>query len=487
MVTNTRKKAGNKNLNSGFWPHLIKMRKITASIVAASVFATACGPSQQKNETPQENPMQLVNSRNPEWAKTANVYAVNIRQYTPEGTFNAFQKHLDRLAQMGVEILWFMPIQPIGKERRKGSLGSYYAIADYTGVNQEFGTLEDFKALVAAAQGRGMKVILDWVANHTAFDHPWVTAHPDWYTRDSKGKIVPPQADWTDVANLNYGKLELRAAMVAEMGYWIEEVGIDGFRCDVAFMVPTDFWNGARVALDSLKPNLFFLAEADHVENQLLGQAFNADYAWDLYHIMNDVAKGTKNTSAFETYRKKLQMAYDKDALKLAFTTNHDENAWNGTVFERLGDAHKTYFVLAATWCNTIPLINSGQEAGLNKRLKFFEKDTISWERQDLLPFYTAMLSLKKHNAALWNGNFGGDFELLAIDSTANTYAYKRHNGHNEVLVYLNFSNQTATIKTENAVYTNGHEVYLKSSDAVCNAGNPTIQLPAYGFLIAVK
>jgi glycosidase len=456
----------------------------TAAIIATTI--SACGPKQAP-ENQEENKTPMVDSRNPEWAKTANIYEVNIRQYTPEGTFVAFQKHLDRLEQMGVEILWFMPIQPIGKERRKGSLGSYYAIADYTAINPEFGTLEDFKALVADAQSRGMRVILDWVANHTAFDHKWIAQHPDWYTRNAKGQIVSPEADWSDVADLNYENPEMRAAMIADMTYWLTEVGIDGFRCDVAFMVPTAFWNDARMALDAAKPGLFMLAEADHIENELLGQAFNADYAWDLHHIMNAVAKGEKNVAAFETYREKLNMAYDRDVMKMAFTTNHDENSWNGTVFERMGDAHKTYFVLAATWSHTIPLIYSGQEAGLNKRLRFFEKDTINWERQDLLPFYTAMLALKKNNAALWNGNYGGDFELLSINPETNTYAYKRHHHSGEVVVYLNFSNQTANITTENAPLTQAHEVYLTSGDVVYNLGNPTVQLPAYGFLIAVK
>lgn len=462
------------------------MRKTLWSATILAVLASACNNS-QKPPIQTEELQPMVESRNPEWTKTANIYEVNIRQYTPEGTFKAFQTHLDRLEQMGVEILWFMPVQPIGKERRKGSLGSYYAISDYTAINPEFGTMDDFKALVADAQKRGMRVILDWVANHTAYDHKWVTAHPDWYTRDAKGQIVSPEADWSDVADLNYDNPEMRAAMIEALKFWLSEVGINGFRCDVAFMVPTDFWNDARIALDAENPELFMLAEADHVENALLGQAFNADYAWDLHHIMNDVAKGAKKVEAFETYRKKLNLAYDKDVMKMAFTTNHDENSWNGTVFERMGDAHKTYFVLAATWSNTIPLIYSGQEAGLNKRLRFFEKDTISWERQDLMPFYTAMLALKKTHPALWNGNYGGDFEVLAVDSTANTYAYKRFSGEREVLVYLNFSAASQTISTQAPVLTDAHEPYLTSGDVVFQANNAKVQLPAFGFFIAVK
>ena len=462
------------------------MKKTILTACVLALMATACnGPEKPATQEAPATPM--VNSRNSEWTKTANIYEVNIRQYTPEGTFKAFQTHLDRLEQMGVEILWFMPVQPIGKERRKGSLGSYYAISDYTAINPEFGSMEDFKALVKDAQNRGMRVILDWVANHTAYDHTWIAAHPDWYTRDAKGNIVSPEADWSDVADLNYDNPEMRIAMIDALKFWVSEVGINGFRCDVAFMVPTNFWNEARTALDSVKPDLFLLAEADHVENALLGQAFNADYAWELHHIMNDVAKGVKTVEDFETYRKKLNLAYDKDVMKMAFTTNHDENSWNGTVFERMGDAHKTHFVLAATWSHTIPLIYSGQEAGLNKRLRFFEKDTISWERQDLMPFYTALLALKKTHPAMWNGNFGGDFEVLAVDAVANTYAYKRVFEEREVLVYLNFSNASQTISTETPVLTDAHEPYLTSGDVVFQSNNAKVRLPAYGFLIAVK
>ena len=462
------------------------MKKTILTACVLALVATACnGPEKPATQEAPATPM--VNSRNSEWTKTANIYEVNIRQYTPEGTFKAFQTHLDRLEQMGVEILWFMPVQPIGKERRKGSLGSYYAISDYTAINPEFGSMEDFKALVKDAQNRGMRVILDWVANHTAYDHTWIAAHPDWYTRDAKGNIVSPEADWSDVADLNYDNPEMRIAMIDALKFWVSEVGINGFRCDVAFMVPTNFWNEARTALDSVKPDLFLLAEADHVENALLGQAFNADYAWELHHIMNDVAKGVKTVEDFETYRKKLNLAYDKDVMKMAFTTNHDENSWNGTVFERMGDAHKTHFVLAATWSHTIPLIYSGQEAGLNKRLRFFEKDTISWERQDLMPFYTALLALKKTHPAMWNGNFGGDFEVLAVDAVANTYAYKRVFEEREVLVYLNFSNASQTISTETPVLNDAHEPYLTSGDVVFQSNNAKVRLPAYGFLIAVK
>ncbi|MEN9394398.1 MAG: hypothetical protein RL362_619, partial [Bacteroidota bacterium] len=199
--------------------------------------------------------------RHPEWVKKATIYEINVRQHTPQGTFQALEKDLNRLDSLGVDILWLMPINPIGELNRKGSLGSYYSVKNYVGVNSEFGTLQDFKHFVNAAHSRGMKVILDWVANHTAWDHPWVTEHPEWYTHDANGKIVPPVADWSDVADLNYDNKDMRKAMIESMKFWVKECDLDGYRCDVAMQVPTDFWDQARAELDAIKP-VFMLAEA---------------------------------------------------------------------------------------------------------------------------------------------------------------------------------------------------------------------------------
>ena len=214
--------------------------------------------------------------KTPEWVSNATIYEVNVRQFTPEGTFAAFEKELPRLKAMGVDILWLMPIHPIGELNRKGSLGSYYAVRDYRGINPEFGTHEDFSRLVAAAHQLGMKIIIDWVANHTSPDHLWIEeGRLDWYTLDSMGKVQPTiGTDWWDVADLNYDNEELRSEMIECMSYWVRDFNIDGYRCDVAGWVPMDFWTRARASLDQIKP-VFMLAEAEGNE---LYSAFEMTY-----------------------------------------------------------------------------------------------------------------------------------------------------------------------------------------------------------------
>ena len=255
------------------------------------------------------------------------IYEANVRQFTPEGTFKAFEEHLPRLKELGVDILWLMPIHPIGVENRKGGLGSYYSIKDYRGVNPEFGDLDDFKSLVNKAHELGMYVILDWVANHTAWDHAWVTEHPEYYTKNLDGTMKSP-FDWTDVVELDFKNQEMQDAMLADMMYWVEENGIDGFRCDVAGEVPVEFWNTARAELDKVKP-VFMLAEAEQPNHHV--NAFDMSYAWELHHIMNEIAKGNKNAKAINTYFAKHDTLYPTDAYRLYFITNHDENSWNGT------------------------------------------------------------------------------------------------------------------------------------------------------------
>jgi len=310
----------------------------------------------------------------PEWAKNATIYEVNIRQFTPEGTFKAFETHLPRLKKMGVDILWLMPIHPIGVENRKGSLGSYYAISDYKAVNPEFGTLNDFKQLVKSAQALDMKIIIDWVANHSSPDNVWVKqGHKDWYTLDSLGRLQPTiGTDWWDVADLNYDNKEMRKEMISSMKYWLTEANIDGFRCDVASWVPIDFWVDARKELDATK-KVFMLAEAEEVE---MHKAFDMTYGWNLHHIMNDVAKGKKDVTAFYNYAK--DNKHPKSAYRMNFTSNHDENSWNGTEMERMGESRFAFAVFAATF-EGMPLVYNGQETSLDRTLKFFEKDSIDW------------------------------------------------------------------------------------------------------------
>ncbi|NLZ95743.1 MAG: alpha-amylase, partial [Bacteroidales bacterium] len=297
-----------------------------------------------------------------------------VRQYTTEGTFSAFEQHIPRLQELGVDILWFMPIQTIGEVERKGSLGSYYSIQNYTEVNSEFGTLADFKSVVEKAHASGMKVILDWVANHTSRDAVWLE-NEDWYVTDSLGNVEAPY-DWSDVAKLNYNNDDMSETMLENMLWWVREADIDGFRCDVANEVPTVFWERATDSLKALKPNIFMLAEAE--EPELNSKAFDAYYAWDFHHKMNMVAQGDGNVDSLRASLNKMNTRFDDRAIPMYFTSNHDENSWSGTEFERMGDA-VTAFTALSYVLPGMPLIYNGQEVGFDRRLEFFEKDNIDW------------------------------------------------------------------------------------------------------------
>lgn len=416
--------------------------KILTFVISLSLITNGC---QQPEKTNQENKTKI--EKPVKWSKNAIIYEVNIRQYTPEGTINAFAKHLPELNNLGVDILWLMPIFPIGEQNRKGSLGSAYAVEDYRAVNPDYGTMDDLKNLVQKAHELGMHVILDWVANHTAWDNPLTKEHPDWYLKDSTGSFMPPVADWADVIDLNYDNEELRNYMSNSLEFWIKEADVDGFRCDVAGMVPTDFWDNTRAKLDSIKP-VFMLAEAEQPD--LMSKAFDMYYGWEFYHIMNQIAQGKMNVSDLDTYLQKNKSEYEADDYRMNFTTNHDENSWNGTVRERLGDAAETMATLTYM-IPGMPLIYSGQEAGLNKRLEFFEKDTIQWIDTPWRALYTKLNSLKKENPALWNGEYGGSMVRIHTDVDNSVFAIQRNNEDHFVIAIFNLSDkaQKATIADE--------------------------------------
>ncbi|MFN6380604.1 MAG: alpha-amylase family glycosyl hydrolase [Flavobacteriales bacterium] len=460
------------------------------SILLGSVLAVSCQTG-APDSTAKASITGSAESKvliHPEWSKNANIYEVNVRQHTPEGTFAALTADLNRLDSMGVDILWLMPIHPIGKENRKGSLGSYYSVKDYKGVNPEYGTIEDFKAFVRAAHSKGMKVILDWVANHTAFDAVWVSEHKDWYTLDSTGRPVPPVADWSDVADLNYDNKEMRAAMIDAMKFWIKECDIDGYRCDVAMMVPTDFWNDARASLDSIKP-VFMLAEAEMKEHHL--KAFDMSYTWEFLHIMNEVASGKKNLSAIDTYLAQQDTAFPKNAYRMYFTTNHDENTWNGTGNERYGKARQVYDVLALT-IGGMPLIYSGQEGGEQyedgkpHRYRFFDKDTIRWNGYKYQDFYTRILAAHKKNPALWNGEHGGKAKRIKTSNDDIIYAFTRKVDNNEVIVLLNFSDKPQKIDfIDTLPEGNFMSIFNNETLSIYSKGN--VKLQGYGYQVFVK
>jgi alpha-amylase len=418
--------------------------------------------------------------KTPEWCKKATIYEVNIRQFTPEGTFAAFSKHLPRLKQMGVDIIWLMPIHPIGEKNRKGGLGSYYAVRNYEEVNAEFGTMADFQQLVKETHANGMKLIIDWVANHTSPDNVWVgQGHMDWYTLDSTGNLQPTiGTDWWDVADLNYDNKEMRKAMISSMQFWLKNADIDGFRCDVAGWVPMDFWIEARKELDAVKP-IFFLAESEGADQH---QAFDMTYGWELHHVMNEIAKGKKSNADVLVYFEKNK--YKRSDYRMHFTSNHDENSWNGTEMERMGDARFALAVFAAT-IEGMPLVYNGQETSLDKRLRFFEKDTIDWLKMDLVSFYTKLLQLNRKNSALWNGEYGA-LPVFHTDANSPILIYSREKDRNKVVVAINMSAKDATLKlTDTKLFGKYKELF--SGEKLRIKKDMTLDLEAWGYRVWVK
>ena len=446
------------------------MNKTKLLLIAVCLFLSisSCREATKGNNKPTETsitstaPTSTKEKNNfPDWAKNAAIYEVNLRQFTPEGTINAFVKHLPRIKDLGIDILWFMPVNPISEKEKKGSLGSPYAVADYRSINPEFGTMEDFKNMMAQAHELGMHVIIDWVPNHSGWDNPWITEHPEYYTQKD-GKIIDPidpgtgeSWGWTDVADFNYDNMDLRKEMIAHMEYWIKEVGIDGFRCDVAHNVPDDFWDEVAKALFKYRP-IFMLAESEVPHHANSGD-FIATYAWTFNTLMNEIAEGKKNASDIDDYLKNDRASFQK-GFHMYFTTNHDENSWQGTVFERLGEGHKAFAVLSAT-LDGMPLIYGGQEAPLKKRLEFFERDPIEWNNYEYTGFYKTLLDLKNKNQAIWNGEYGGKIIRIPTGKDTDVYAFTREKNGDKIVVIINLSDQIQEIKLASedcaGIYTN--------------------------------
>lgn len=377
----------------------------------------------------------------PDWTYSSVVYEVNIRQFTPEGSFKAFEEHLPRLKDLGVDCIWLMPMYPIGLEGRKDtekSLGSYYAIRDYKDVNPEFGTMEDFDHMLATAHELGFKVILDWVANQTAPDHVWMTTQPaEFYERDSLGNAIW-EYDWTDTRSLNYDSHLVWEAMDDAMRFWLEK-GVDGFRCDAAGDVPAEFWQEIMPKLNAEYPDAYFLAEAERDNLADPVQTFDANYAWELHHLLNSLAQGTKTVQDLKDYIARDKARFPKEAFRLMFTSNHDENSWAGTEFEREGIFASACQVLCFTLPQGQPLIYTGQEIGLDRRLKFFDKDSITdWTPNGRTAFFKRLTSLKHNNPALAAGEKGG--ELVWLEGMPEgVVGFSREVEGNKVTVVANF------------------------------------------------
>lgn len=375
----------------------------------------------------------------PAWSRNLTIYEVNLRQFTPGGTIREFREHLPRLKSLGAGILWFMPLQPIGVLNRKGSLGSYYSIRDYTAVDDSYGTMDEFISLVNEIHSLGMYVILDWVANHTAWDHHWAKEHPEFYRLDEKGHFMPPFPEWEDVIKLEYESQPLREAMADAMCFWIDHAGIDGFRCDMAHLVPTSFWEEAKEKLVALKPDIFMLAESDLRE--LTNKAFHVLYNWNLFHCFNDIAQGKKSASNLRSMLNAEIFDFPANAANLLFISNHDENSWNGSELERLGPALEAFAVLIFMLPG-FPLIYSGQEAGNARRLSFFDKDCIEWKEDKMSGIYEKLTALRAEHPVFAKGALAGRFEVISTSSDSQILAVRFSDGSNKVVAVINLCAQ---------------------------------------------
>ena len=419
-----------------------------------------------------------------EWKHNTNIYEVNLRQYTEEGTFDAFQKELPRLKKMGVETLWFMPITPIAEKNKKGTLGSQYAAQDYTAINPEFGTLEDFKRLVNEAHRQGFKVIIDWVANHTGWDHVWTKSHPEYYLIDPKTNDFQIASGMDDIIELDYSKPETRKAMIDAMKFWVTETNIDGFRCDLASWVEVDFWQEARPQLDAVKP-LFWLGEFDEIDTPEYGKVFDASYSWNWMHKSKDYYQKNESIQSLKDLLIKYSNIGD-GSQRAWFTSNHDENTWNGTEYEKYGVIAKPLAVFSATW-NGVPLLYSGQELPNMKRLEFFEKDVIEWNgNYQLADFYKTLLNLKSNNPALRGGDANVGTYFISTTADDKIFSYLRKNGTDEVLVILNLSKEDVSFSiTDENVKGKFKEAFSNTKNNFDNDRN--FDLKKGGYLVFTK
>ena len=477
------------------------MKKIWILLVLLSVIACKTDKSKEMTTEVKTDSIAPIDDS---IVEKAVIYEANIRQYSPEGTFAEFTKDIPVIKELGVKIIWVMPINPISEVRRKATgdkfttdipdekerekyLGSYYAVSDYKAVNPEFGNLEDFKNLVKTAHENGIYVILDWVPNHTGWDHPWITEHPDFYTHNEKGEITDPlnpdtgeSWGWTDTADLNYDNPEMRKAMISDMKYWIETADIDGFRCDVASAVPTDFWEKATSELRKQK-SIFMLAEAEKPELMKGTEDFDMQYGWEMLHIMNDISKGEKTVKAIDDYMIKMDTVLEKDDIDMYFITNHDENSWSGTANERYGNSKKAFTTLIYALPG-MPLIYSGQEYDLDHRLKFFEKDSIPKVKGPYFEFLKELGALKNNNVALNGGKDKAGYKRLSTSDDMHILAFEREKDGNKLLYIANLSNEPIQATVD---YSGAFTDYF-SGESITLSPESKFQLTPWDYFILV-
>lgn len=412
---------------------LKSVRLLLATALVAPLLTLAAIPEREKS-IPSAHERAVGQ---PDWVRRGTIYEINVRQYSAGGQFAAVTADLPRLEALGVDILWLMPIHPIGELHRKGPLGSYYAAKDYFAVNPEFGTDADLRALVDAAHARGMRVILDWVGNHVSPDNPLVQTHPQFFARDAAGKLIPPLGtDWTDVVQFDFSAPGLLDYQASALLHWVQKFGIDGFRCDVAWGLPTPFWDELTARVRAVKPDAFFLAEAELPQEQV--RAFNTSYGFDLHHAMNTIAQGRKSASGLDEALAKIRATFPAGSSLMIFTSSHDENSWAGTEFERMGMGYAPFAVLTFL-LDGVPMIYNGQEIGLDRRLEFFTRDPIVWptETHPTTKLYQVLTQLRRTHPAL---HTGAPFRRLDTSDNATFYAVLREAAGKKLVAFLNLT-----------------------------------------------
>jgi len=386
-------------------------------------------------ETLLRGPYSVLPAReSADWVKDGAIYSVYLRSFSKEGTFAGLEQRLPELKRLGVTTLWLMPIHPVGVKHRKGTLGSPYAVQDYYGINPEFGTLADFRRLVQAVHAQGLKVIIDLVANHTSWDSKLIAEHPEWFTRNAKGEIIAPNEDWTDVADLDYRHEGLRRYMTDMMTWWVRDVGIDGFRCDVAEMVPTDFWESARAELDAIRP-VMMLSEGSLPEHHV--KAFDVTYSWNIYDVLEPLLSGKRPVALIDQILRTEEMQFPRGSLRMRFTTNHDKNAWDAPALKKFGPEGLRLATVLVNTLPGIPLIYTGEEVANDRLLDLFEKVEVDWTRPRVVgDIYRTLFELRTQNSPLSRG------DMLRVTGTAanDVYAFLRTAGKQRVFVVLNFA-----------------------------------------------
>ncbi|NMM47763.1 alpha-amylase family glycosyl hydrolase [Marinigracilibium pacificum] len=468
------------------------MKKLNQYLILVIILLSACNHS---NDKPTENntikttttnryqPVEYVKIKHPEWSKNAIIYQLNTRQFSKEGTFAAAEKELSRLKELGADIIWLMPIHEIGVKNRKGSLGSPYSVKDYYSVNPEFGSEDDLKSFIKTAHNLGLYVILDWVANHTAWDNVLVKEHPDWYDKDYKGDFRPtPWWDWSDIIDLDFSNPGVREYMTDAMKYWVSKFDIDGYRCDVAGFVPVDFWNNVRKELDTIKP-VFMLAEWE--SRDLHAEAFDMTYAWSWNETVHKICTGKADVNGLYIYYSWNESAYPKNSMRMTFVSNHDKNAWEGTMWEQFGNGLEAAIVLSVVG-EGMPLIYNGQEAGNKKRLEFFEKDPIEWKKHPIGDLYKKLFALMKKNTALWHAKWGATMIKVPNSSESEIFSFVRQNEKDKVFAVFNFSDKKQSISFKETLHHGNYIDFFTEDDVSINDSYEAILEP-WSYKVFVK